>query len=181
MPNVFLRFIAFFLGLVLAIIHVVVGLMTYFIYDTTLGTLFLLASAGYAAGAFLMIFNMQKGGLVLIALFHFLDFGMMLYYREFMLLFPCLIAEAAAFFIILDVWKGYATESEEPLPEVNIVKKKKVDSLGFDSNYYFDKYYNKLEGKGGVKAKRPRVKPKQPRARSKAKEKIKRPAPKQRN
>lgn len=145
----FLRFIAFFLGLVLATIHVVVGLITYFVYDDLMGALFLIGSAGYSAGAFLIIFNLQKGGLVLIALFHFLDFGMMLYYGEIMLLFPCLLAEASAFLIILDIWKGYATGSEEAPPEVDMVTKRKADSLGFDSNYYFDKYYDKLEGKGG--------------------------------
>lgn len=190
----FLRILAFFLGIVLAVIHVVVGLITYFIGYHVMGLLFLLGCAGYSAGAFLIIFNLQKGGLVLIALVHFLDFGMMLYYSEIMLLFTCLMAEAAAFLIILDVWKGYATEGEEePAPEVDMVTKKRPDPIGFDSNYYFNRYYDRLEGKeeapkkdaedekpAPTRPQRPRkAAPKRPLAKPKAKRK-KEPAPKAR-
>ena len=103
--------------------------------------------------------------------FHFLDFGMMLYYGMFMLLFPCLMAEAAAFLIILDIWRGYATDSEEPLPAVDLVTKK-ANPTGFDSNYYYDRYYARLEGKEGMHPKKSRIKPPEPLAKPVAKLKL---------
>lgn len=158
-----LRVMAMFLGICLAIIHILVGTLNivFFEGEGMLGILFLIGAVGYAVAGFATVFNRIRFGMMVFILFHFLDFFIMLYFELVLQFFSCLLAIAAILLIIIQIRQDYfameSTKDEEgggKNKEVKpIVKGSTPDPLGFDQDIYYRKYHNiklkKKRGSGG--------------------------------
>ena len=139
-----------FIGLCLAMIHLVVGVLKIFVEkDYGLGAVFIIAAVVYAFGSFATIFHFVKFGMVIFIGLFFLDFFIMLRFQMIYEFFSCLLAMVCIFLNILQIRKDYfAMESSggglgRKEGDGSILTGPTKDPLGFDKNYYYDKYYKK--------------------------------------
>ncbi len=146
-----LKVMAMFLGICLAIIHLLVGILNIVFFDgwDILGILFLIGAAGYVVAGFATAFNRIRLGMMFFIIFHFLDFFIMLYFELILEFFSCLLAIIAVFLIIVQIRQDYfameSTKDEEggKKKEVKpIMKGSTPDPLGFDQDVYYRKYHN---------------------------------------
>jgi len=160
-----LRIVAMFLGIGLAVIHLLVGTMNIAIYSDgyTLGILFLIGAFGYLVAGFATAFNRIKFGMVVFIIFLFLDFFIMLNFDLILQFFSCLLAITCVFLIIVQIRQDYfameSTKDEEEhgkrRDNRSIVKGSTPDPLGFDQDVYYRKYHNiKLKKKKGSAGKK---------------------------
>lgn len=146
-----LKVMAMFLGICLAIIHLLVGILNIVFFDgwDILGILFLIGAAGYVVAGFATAFDRIRAGMMFFIIFHFLDFFIMLYFELILQFFSCLLAIVAVFLIIVHIRQDYfAMESTKDevggkKKEVKpIMKGSTPDPLGFDQDVYYRKYHN---------------------------------------
>lgn len=159
-----LNVLSMFIGLCLALIHLVVGVLSIFIEgDYSLGGLFIAAAVGYAFGSFATIFHYVKLGMIFFIGLFFLDFFIMLYFALILEFFSCLLALVCIFLNILQIRSDYfAMETQEEggrsLVTKSILTGSKPDPLGFDKDYYYNKYYNIKKKKRAGKKKKKKLK-----------------------
>ncbi len=153
------QILAMFLGLCLALIHLVVGVLSFFIENEyAQGIFFFTAAAGYAAAGFGTIFDRLKLGVVIFIAMFFLNFFIMLYFELVVEFFSCLLGLSAIFIIILRIRADYFSmiKPDEEIVSGSdatgpVITGPKPDPLGFDKNFYYDKYYNKGKKKNKSK------------------------------
>lgn len=150
-----------FIGLCLALIHLVVGVLNIFVErNHSLGALFVIMAIVYAFASFTTIFHFVKLGMILFIGLFFADFFIMLKFELILEFFSCLLAVVCIFLNILQIRKDYFA-MESPDGEGWSTETKPIltgptpDPLGFDKDYYYNKYYNikKKKKKAGKKKK----------------------------
>jgi hypothetical protein len=143
-----LKVVSMFIGLCLALIHLVVAALNIFIErNYPLGALFIFAAIGCAFGSFATIFHYVKLGMVFFIGLFFLGFFIMLYFTLILEFFSCLLAMVCIFLNIVQIRNDYfALESQvedgRPTKDRSLLTGSRPDPLGFDKDFYYNKYYN---------------------------------------
>jgi hypothetical protein len=159
-----LKVVSMFIGLCLALIHLVVAFLNIFIeHNYSLGALFIVAAIGCAFGSFATIFHYIKLGMLCFIGLFFLGFFIMLYFTLILEFFSCVLAMVCIFLNILQIRSDYfAIESREGwgrlVDDRSILTGSRPDPLGFDKDFYYNKFYN-IKKKKRVKKKKKKEAP----------------------